>query len=365
MKKIVFVIGSLADGGAERVISLLANKLCIEYEIIILTIFSNEKKYEIDDKVKLLSIDLDENDRGIKRNIKRIKKMRRFFLQSKPDIVISFLGIINIFSIISLLFTSQKLILSERNDPKHEPNSIYLRMLRTFLYHIRNNNYFVFQTDYAKNCFNNSLQKRSKIIYNPVKSCLPNYNMNNRENKIVTVARLEEDKNIPLLLNTFSFFHLNHPNYTLEIYGNGSKEKELKKLCVELNIDRYVKFQGFQSQVHQKIATASMFVLTSNYEGISNAMIESLAIGIPTIVTDCPAYGARLFIENGKNGFLVKVQDQNELLKDMLLIAENNELANKLSNNAKKIKLLLNEDTIIEQWNKFIRGVYNEENKHI
>lgn len=360
MKKIVFLIGSLYGGGAERVISVLSNSLCKKYEVTILMILEDVRKYKLDSKVKIEYISLPNNLTGIKRNILRIKKMRRFFEEYKPDIVISFLSLINMFSILACLFTPYKLILSERNDPKHEPNSTFLKYIRNVLYNIRNNNYFVFQTEYAQKCFNKKIRNKSKIIFNPLKKNLPSYDFVKRIKKIVTVARLEEDKNIPLLLEAFNEIYQVYPEYILEIYGEGTKEKELKELVKKLNLENNIFFKGFQENVHQQILDAIMFVLPSNYEGISNAMIEALAIGIPSVVTDSPAYGARTFIKHEENGFLVDVNSQSQLVNCMRKIIADEDLDLMISNNSKKINQIINEESILKEWEQYILEIINE-----
>lgn len=357
MIKILFVIGSLYGGGAERVISVLSNTLCKKYDVTILMILDNEVKYELDNKVKINTISLPSNLTGLKRNIVRIKKMRDFIKENNPDIIISFLALINIFSILACMLTPYKLILSERNDPKHEPKSFIMQFIRNILYSIRKNNYFVFQTVYAQNCFAKKIRLKSKIILNPVKKGLPSYKIDKSIKKIVTVARLEEDKNIPLLIGAFNEIHKKYPEYILELYGKGTKEINLRELVKQLNLEENVYFKGFQENVHNQIINSKVFVLPSNYEGISNAMIEALAMGIPSIITDAPAYGARMFIKHEKNGFLINVNDQEKLVYYLKKIIEDEQLSEMISNNAKKINRLIDETIITEQWEKYILEV--------
>ena len=359
MKKIVFVIESLAGGGAERVVSILANDLARSgYDISILMIFEDVVKYHIDSKVNLKGIEL-EKPHGLRRNIERLQKIRNEINKIKPDVVISFLSLVNIATISSLLLTKYPIILSERNDPKHEPASGKERLLRNLLYSLREKNYFVFQTEYAKKCFPKRIQRKITIIYNPLRTDLHDPYVGLRKNTIVCVARLQPDKNISLLLHAFARFHKKIPSYFLEIYGEGPLLDQLKKECKELEINHFVIFKGFVNNVDEMIVDSSMFVLPSNYEGISNAMIEAMAIGIPTISTDSPAYGARSFIKNGENGFLIGVNNEEELYNRMVDIAENLDLTNKFSCNAAKIRETLDEKIIKDQWIDFINICIN------
>ncbi len=351
MKKIVYVIGHIGNGGAERVISILANASIAE-ENIIITLFSNKQDYHLNSNVRVIYIDVTSIKNPAWRCVKRVLLLRKAFREISPDIIVSFLAIINMYTVLANLFTKQKVILSERNDPKHEPNSKVLRCLRNRLYKLRKENYFVFQTQYALECFNKKVAKKSRIIYNPIKSELPKRDEKNTEHIICTVARLEEDKNLQLLIRAFSIVSKS-TDYILQIFGIGPQKDELLELCNELNITSKVYFMGFKKNVHEYIKKADMFVLPSNYEGISNAMIEALAIGIPTISTDSPAYGAREFIDSGYNGFLIECNSLEQLVEKMLWIIRHKQGANKLGENAVAIRNILGEDKIISEWKQY------------
>ena len=149
---------------------------------------------------------------------------------------------------------------------------------------------------------------------------------------------MEPVKNQQLLIHAFAEFVKEHEDYKLEFFGKGSLEEELWELAKALGIEEKVVFHGFCANVKEKIHDSSMFVLCSNYEGVSNSMIEALAMGIPVIATDCPVGGARSCIKHGENGLLIPVGDQEALTKCMIELAENNELSERLSVNAEKIR---------------------------
>ena len=98
-------------------------------------------------------------------------------------------------------------------------------------------------------------------------------------------------------------------------------------------------FRGFSDNVKEEIIDSAMFVLSSDYEGISNSMIEALAMGIPVISTDCPGGGSRIYIENNVSGLLIPVGDKGALVDAMGKIAGNEEFAKQLSENSVKIRV--------------------------
>lgn len=358
-KRVMFVIGTLGGGGAERVLSILANGFTDEYEVSLVCIFSDEKKYKLDDKVNYIPISIPSKFTGLKRNIVRLKNFRKIVKENAPEVIISFLTPVNMFCIFSLVGKRIPIIVSERGNPNQEVKSKIVRFVRNSLYYCSKKIHFVFQTPYAQSQFMNCINKRSRIIYNPIKRDIIAPYQGERRKTIVSVSRLEWQKNIPLLLNAFSEFNKRNPEYDLEIYGDGSLKVQMIQLCRELNIVDKVKFKGFVENIHESIKDASMFVLSSDCEGISNAMIEALALGLPVICTDCPVYAAKLFIEDGKNGFLTEINNSNQMCEKMLKLAEDDELKKRFSSNARNIRNILEETNILKQWKEFVEELTN------
>ena len=163
-------------------------------------------------------------------------------------------------------------------------------------------------------------------------------------------CRIEPQKNLKLLINAFAKVLSEFPEYTLDIYGEGSEKETLKEYVKKLGIDEKVIFHNFSVNIHQEILKAAVFVSSSDFEGISNSMLEAMAIGIPTICTDCPPGGARATIRNEENGILVPVGSVEELTTAIKKVLSSEELMKKLSINSSKIKEELNVKNIAEKW---------------
>lgn len=355
--KIAFVTRSLAGGGAERVVSVLANSFCKMKEIekvSIIAVIEDKVTYPVDSSVEYIP------NRGSKtgkigRVIQRGKFLRDAIKEIRPDVIISFCTQINIYSIIMRCGLPGKLIICERNDPNNDPVQKYVRKLRDIIYRFCDAS--VYQTPDAAKYFEKIVRKPFEIIPNPIKEDLPKPYEGIRDKRVVTVARLSDAKNLPMLIRAFEKVAKEHPDYKLEIYGEGPERDNLNALIRECHLENSIRLMGFSTEVHDKILAAACFVLPSNYEGISNAMLEALGIGLPAVCTDCPIGGARMMIRHMENGILIPVNDQSALENAILNVIEDVDLQKRLSREAVKINQLLSADSICKKWYEFIQSM--------
>lgn len=286
--RILFTTGCMNKGGAERVVANLANAFAKDNDVSIVITINDAPKYDLNKKIILAS--LDEGIVGhnlIKKNIKRIKNLKRFIRNFKPDIIVSFLPEPSYRVLFLSMFNKIPVIVSVRNDPKIEYKSFKSRLIMKLLYPLAKG--FVFQTKEAQEYFSSKIQSKSIVIPNPVdKRFLEKNCEGQRSNTIVTVGRLEEQKNHELLINAFSKITNEIPEYKLIIYGEGSLRERLEQQIKNLKLEEKVLLPGVEKNIEEKIYNARLFVLSSNYEGMPNALMEAMALGIPSISTDCP-----------------------------------------------------------------------------
>ena len=251
----------------------------------------------------------------------------------------------------------KKHVIAEFADPARKmAASQFVTMM--FNEYYQNADHVIFQTPGAMSAFNSAVQNKGVIIPNPLSDNLPKPYTGTRKKDIVNFCRFSAQKNIPLLLQAFKLLHDDYPEYKLTIYGGATTDEEemclqeCNQLVIQLALESSVSFPGFCNNVHEKIIDAAMFVSSSDYEGLSNSMIEAMAIGLPVICTDCPAGGASYMIEDGVNGLLTPVGDVESLYKAMKRVAEDNELAIKMSNNAVQVRERLKLEKIADEWMK-------------
>lgn len=308
-KKIAFILGSMGKGGAERVISILSKYYADkEWDTNICVLLSNDLEYTLDKSTKFWDFSGNTESR-IKRIPLWLKSIRHFVKDNKIDVVVSFAARINVLVMMACAGLNVRIVVSERNDPQYDGRGFITKALTSILY--PKAECVVFQTERVKSFFSKRIQKNSKIIPNPI--IVNAYRVNPDRNKIVTVGSLKEQKNQQLLIDAMSDVLLDHPTAKLTIYGEGPLRGSLEKQIAELCIEKSVLLPGQKNDIHEEIKNALFFVLSSDYEGLSNALLEAMMMGIPCISTDCA--GSDEYIENQINGLLVPVKNKAALVE--------------------------------------------------
>lgn len=330
--KIIFVVPDMPGGGTERVVSLLANEYAKRgIGVAILLFAGNQVEYKLDHRIEVVSI-AQESRGSIRVIFQRILKMRSFYKRNKGCRIFAFSTMGAVFSVIAAAGISHYLLVSERNDPRKSPHR------KWFMWAYSKADKVVLQTPDVAAYFPEKIVRKSVVVPNPIDDSLPERFTGIRKKTVVAVGRLEAQKNHALLLEAFAGFCKRFPEYELHIYGVGKLEDELRKKADCLGISRAVVWEGFCSDVKEKIRDAGMYVLSSDYEGISNSMIEAMAMGIPTIATDCPIGGARMMIQDGINGLLVPVRNPIRLMEAMIKLAAEEGLSEKIAMNGYELR---------------------------
>ena len=345
----MFVIPLLTGGGAERVTAVLASRISrMEgHEVHVVTYYRDQDRdYPLAEGVIRHSMD---REAGL---TEKIGYLRRTIRNVKPDCVIS-LGGAGIAALLAVSVAGLKipLILSERNDPRSDPKSLLLRLLRQWAYRCCDG--VVFQTHEAMEFFFPGIQRKSCVICNPLTGNLPPRFDGIREKRIVTCCRLNAQKNLDLMIDAFAGLAPEFTDYTLHIYGEGEERPRLEEKIQRMGLADRVFLRGYSNRIYEEIRKAALYVSSSDYEGISNSMLEAIALGIPTVCTDCPAGGARETIRHGVNGLLVPVGNREKLTRAMEEVLADEAFAGKLSVEGEKLRDTISTENIARQWLAF------------
>lgn len=338
----MFVCDTMGSGGAERVISILSNSFAIKgHDVSILMIGSDAVKpfYSLNSKIKLLYLS---NERlGF---FKKSRKLKNTIIENKPDVVISFLSYVCIYVWRALRHTKISYIVSERNDPNQRGRLKQYLLNKSF----KKAKGCVFQTEDALNWYKKISKDKSIIIHNPV--CLdfcPEKKPDSKK-QILYVGRLNEQKNCSMLIEAFKLFEQKHPGYTFKMYGNGPLESVLKKQVSESDLEDKVFIVPSSKTWQKDECGSSLFVLGSKFEGMPNVLAEALALGIPSVSTDCTIGGPKelkiIFPE-------LLVLSKSSGVADFAIAMEK---ALAIKHSMPKVPQELSKQYIVEKWLNFV-----------
>jgi glycosyltransferase involved in cell wall biosynthesis len=348
-RKIVLIIPSLRHGGAERVITILANQWAKDPEInITLLILTKQiQYYKLDDRVTIIEPSRTYNNNSISKFLYRLwslKFIRAEISKIKPDAILSFCEIYNNLVLLSLIGLNFKIFVSDRNNPGNNLGFFH-ENLRKLLY--KNASGIIAQTKNGKEILYRKTKNKNIVnIPNPLRAI---DDLNTIKEKIIlNVGRNEDQKNQLQLIEMFFELH-NAVDWKLYILGNGELRDQLDRKVLDLGLKSRVVLMDFQSDIDSYFQKSSIFAFPSLYEGFPNALSEAMANGIPCVVYDCPT-GPGEMIENNINGFLVPLQDKRTFTIQLQLLVDNELLRKKIGVEAAKIKEKLAVDKICDEY---------------
>lgn len=392
MKNRVFIVlHTLSTGGAERHASSIANYLSKNgYNVTIVLLDNSIVVYDLAENIKVCALPEQDYPDGIKSQQAGLKDrtlLKTFALISskkhddynrflyyklhyvnylhyvfenhnieKSDIVISFMPIPNLCCSMIQKDFGFKLILGEFNSPhlEYPKDAIENKLKRKYF---PNASGFVFQTEEQESFYTFLPDVKKEIIPNPIEKIATQPYKGKRKKQIVNFCRLSIAKNLPLLVDSFAKLYNEYPDYSLMIYGEGSEKQLLEDKIKENNLIENVFILPFANNVLDLVRDSAMFVSSSDREGISNSMLEAMAIGLPVICTDCPAGGARMMINPYENGILVPVRDPGAMYQAMKYMIEHPDKAEEMGRKAVEVRQTLEKNKILRQWLSFIERI--------
>ena len=348
--RICFVLGTMKRGGGQRVVSILANHyLAKGWAVDIVMLLSGDCEYEIPEDIGLVPIVGGKYLRGLRAPV-WIFGLRRYFKKQQPDVVLSLFAKINIIAWFASRGFWHHLVVSERNDPLQDGRSRFVQVMTEAIY--PRVHHVVFQTELARAYFSERVVSNSTVVYNPARVSARAKGI--RSGKIVSVGKLWPQKNHHLLIRAFCQVVREFPQYKLYIFGEGGLRDSLAGLVSDLGLKSSVFLPGNIMEIHREMAEAEMFVLSSDYEGLSNALLEAMLMGLPCISTE--NLGAKELLVHGQNGLLVPVGSLEGLVCSMSRLIKDRELAKRLGENAANIAEQVSTDRVLGKWEEVLEA---------
>jgi GalNAc-alpha-(1->4)-GalNAc-alpha-(1->3)-diNAcBac-PP-undecaprenol alpha-1,4-N-acetyl-D-galactosaminyltransferase len=353
----MLLMPSISYGGAHKMIVWVANQIDKNYDVVIGVYYSIDTDYVLDDDIELKCMNIKRYSNPIISNtiglLNTEVKIIKFILKEKPSIVMTFGDIFSSLLLPLIKRLGYELIACERNNPNIDmPYGLGSLRKKLFSYADR----CAFQTEDAKNVYDINVQRKSCVIPNPVTlnfTTPPSWG--DRRKEISFVGRFEiKQKRQDIMLEAFEIIFRKHPEYTLVFYGDGEDLQKVKDISKQLSSSKNIRFAGRVKDVMNAIRGSSIFVLTSDYEGIPNTLIEAMAVALPSIATDCAPGGARMLLGNNTYGLIVKRGDSNAIAESVIYLLDHPYEAEMLGLQAQKSCERFEPKKIAKMWNSFI-----------
>ena len=361
MKKILlvntnFTYGKITYGGLKKMLIWVGNGLAeLGHNVTFCTIHDKERSDRLSERANSIELGIVYYHNVILRYLSlftTVLRSMKSVLSNKYDYVISF-GDLSFYVLLILKpFYKYKLIVSERADPTHN-NSIMDSFMRKVAF--KKADVVVCQTDGAKSCFPQKVQKKAVVIPNPVD--LPSIIWQSKNSfNIATTGRVHFwQKRQDVLLNSFSIVVRRFKQCRLNVYGDGPDMDKLRSLVQELRLEDNVELHGSTFNVKEKLIDNQLFVMTSDFEGIPNSLLEAMSLGMPVVSTDCSPGGARLLIEDNENGLLARCGDINQIAQKIIFLIDHPDEASKMGKNARLSMERFAPEKIIGLWNNILK----------
>lgn len=355
--KVTLFIGSLYGGGAERVTCNLASYLVQHgHQAEILSMSESKETYELDDRVTTKNLlPLVERKGKAWNTIIRFPRLWKYLRKTQADAYVVMLPKTIIMLLMFRWMTKARVIAAERVDPAVYP-LIIAKLLKKYA---KKADGFVFQTEDAKAWYGDSVKGiKTSVIPNAVNPAFIRPPYQGAKRKLIAGAgRLNAQKNFSLLIRAFARISTDFPDFNLVIYGEGDKRGELEKLVEKQGLNDRISLPGNIQNIADEMEQNAMFVLSSDFEGMPNALMEAMALGLPCVSTDCPCGGPRFLIQNGENGVLVPVGDVEKMAEGMRRVLVDSQFRENIATKATEIQDWLAPDRIYGKWEELIERV--------
>ena len=359
-KKIAFVLPSLGSGGAERVLSILANKFVEDFDVMIITLYKCQPFYPLKKEINLnycreTYLDSPTKWQSLKNHWMIFYNLNKLLKNHGIDVCIGFMTTANIYLSIFSKINNIPCIISERIHPEFHKLNKFWQFMRRQTYGFAN--VLVVQTDSIKSYFEKFIEKKNiKIIKNPLASGLIQKRdiKHPREQIILNVGRLDAQKNQDLLIKAFA--NVDNEGWKVVLVGEGELRMTYETLITSLNLEQKIELVGIDSNIDTYYNNASIFVFTSRYEGFPNALTEAMYFGMACISTDCPS-GPSDLIDTDYNGFLIRVEDQEALEVKLKILMADSELRNQMGLKAMERTKEFEPEVILDIWKNLINEV--------
>lgn len=345
--KIAFVTNCLASGGSERVLSILANSMSERgYSVEVLAMHTPTVFYKLHPEVCYVFA----GDACQSTSLaERFWWLRKHLKHTRPDVIVAFMNRVYCATLLSTMGLHIPVITSERNDPEYA--ALYVKWLIKALLPLTTHH--VVQTEGIKAYYSKCIQRKTSIIVNPVNDAVFDApNTTEKKDIVVSVGRLDPQKNQRMMISAFARLTDKYPTWRLVIYGEGPIREELETFIEEKNLSERVLLPGRTEDVFHKMREAKVFCLSSDYEGMSNALIEAICLGMPIVTT--LVSGVKELIKNEQNGIVTDIGNEDEFAMALDRVMSDDRIRLRFAAENSKQGHRFERENIVNQWEELI-----------
>lgn len=361
---VALMAGSLTRGGTERVLVTLADYLIKQGDTVtVVTQHQVENEYELNPNANRVVWELTDEEISssrIKNFLSRCKKLRNIWGKRSPDIILSFIGKNNFMA----LLTAPKdipVVVSVRAIPWMEYPTRFMRMVAYVLY--GKASAVILQTRNQDMYFSKRAKSKSVVLKNPIDGrFLEKPYEGEREHTIVSVGRVDENKNHRMIIDAFAPLAKDFPDWKVIIYGEGELRQELLRYVDSIGLSAQIELPGNVPDIPEKIKKASVFILSSNTEGIPNSLIEAMCLGLVPVSTDCTCGGMDELIQDGVNGYIIPVGDTAKMQDALQKLIGDLQRILDISEKTKATRDIYQPEKVLGEWRKTLQNLVNKGN---
>lgn len=288
----------------------------------------------------------------------KVQELRRLLKSLSPNVVLTMGVPLCLYTIPATIGLHLKHIVSERNAPSHFAGKKSTAIVSRFLMKYADG--YVFQTNEAQRFYGDKIEKKSVVIPNPlfnINKMPTSIHEGTKEKTIVTVGRLNPQKNHIMLIDAFADISGKYQEYNLIIWGDGEERSKLENHIKGYKLEERIRFLGTSNKIFDQIYKSSLFVLSSDFEGMPNALMEAMALGLPVVSTNCPCGDPSFLIKNMNNGILIPIGEREKLSEAIKFILNNPDRAKEMGQKAFNIREQLSELSINQKWFQYFKTV--------
>jgi len=357
---VVFVIAGLSAGGAERVLNMISSAWAAKGWHVTIVAFDEPDEpiyHDFDPAIKILRFGIAAGG-GVAASVlaqgRRLLAIRRHVKRARPDLVISLLTKINVLTLLATWGLQQKIIVSERNNPRAQNANPAWNTLLNLLY--PRASAIVMQTRGILDCLPVSVRAQAKVIPNPISTPILSKLMDPEALVMVAAGRLAHQKGFDLLVEAFARIAPQHPAWKLQIWGEGELRSALQAQIERMDMSGRIELRGISQKPGKWLEGATAFVLSSRYEGFANVLAEAMLAGLPVIAFECD-FGPQEIVHHGMDGLLVPKNDVSALAGAMDHIMTHADVRERLGAKARQSAKRFAPATVIAQWDALVDTV--------